>query len=99
MDVDGHVCRYNTHESEQARLSPADVIGRAFFARIAPCMDNALVAKRFQIAAEKSVPLDALIDYVLAFKSGAGPVKMRLLYSPGSATRYLLIKRINGNSL
>lgn len=94
FDLNHHICRYNAYESKQSLLTPASVIGRNVFTEIAICMNNALVAKRFEDAAEKNIALDATIDYVIAFKSGAGPARMRLLHVPDSPVHYLLIKRL-----
>lgn len=86
--------RYNLQESKYTLLDPADVIGRPLFTDIALCMDTGLIAGRFSQAREKAQVLDTIIDYFLAFKSGAGPVQMRLLHSPEASLDYLLIRRI-----
>lgn len=94
IDSEGTVRRYNLHESKCALLAPADVIGRPLFTDIARCMNNALIAGRFSQAREKIQVLDTIVDYFLAFKSGAGPVQMRLLYTPEATLDYLLIRRL-----
>ncbi len=65
-----------------------------FFDQIAPCMNNLMVAGRFAEARQTKAALDAVIEYVLAFRSAMAPVKLRLLYSPGIASHYLLIQRL-----
>lgn len=94
IDSDGIVRRYNQCESNCSLLAPSDVIGRPLFSEIARCMNNSLIAGRFSQARENAQTLDAIIHYVLAFKSGAGPVEMRLLYSPEASLSYLLIRRL-----
>lgn len=94
IDADGKACRYSDYEAEMAGFDPRDVLGRHFFEEIGVCMNNGLVARRFADAQLKNEPLDALIDYVIAFRSRRTPVKMRLLSSPSSPTRYLLIQRL-----
>ena len=91
IDPHGKTCRYSDHEAELAGFDPRDVLGRHFFQEIGVCMNNGLVAGRFADAQSKNEPLDALIDYVLAFRSRRTPVRMRMLSSPASPTRYLLI--------
>ncbi len=93
IDADGKTCRYSDYEARMAGFDPADVLGRHFFEEIGICMNNGLVAKRFADAQTKQEELDALIDYVLAFRSRRTPVKIRMLSSPRSSVRYLLIQR------
>ncbi len=94
MDADGKARRYSDYEAQMAGFDPRDVLGRHFFEEIGVCMNNGLVAKRFADAQAKGEPLDALIDYVIAFRSRRTPVKMRLLSLPTSPMRYLLIQRL-----
>lgn len=94
IDDDGKTCRYSDYEAKLAGFDPRDVLGRHFFEEIGVCMNNGLVAKRFADAQAKNEPLDALIDYVLAFRSRRTPVRIRMLSSPASPTRYLLIQRL-----
>jgi photoactive yellow protein len=94
FDHNNDVCRYNVHESTQSLLPPSSVFGRNLFTDITTRINNALVAKRFDDAHEKKVALDAVLDYVIAFKSCAGPTVMRMLHSPDSPMQYLLIKRL-----
>ncbi|WP_416050314.1 phosphonate transporter [Cupriavidus basilensis] len=85
----GIVERYNATESRLAGLSPERVLGRHFFAEVAICMNNFMVAQRF----EDADSLDATIDYVLTLRMRPTPVKLRLLKSPGRDRRYVLIQR------
>ena len=94
MDQQGNATRYNLHESLQSGLSKNEVLNQRFFEHVAPCMNNLMVAGRFAECRRSGTSLDATIDYVLAFRSAAAPVKLRLLYSPGAASHYLLIKRL-----
>ena len=71
IDAAGVVCRYNRFESVAAGLSPSRVLGHPLFTVVAPCMNNFLVAQRFEDAATHGSTLDATIDYVL---TGEGEV-------------------------
>jgi photoactive yellow protein len=87
--ADANVELYSAAESRMAGLSPEKVVGRHLFGVVAPCMNNFLVAQRFEDEPE----LDATIDYVLTLRMRPTPVKLRMLQSAGAARRYLLIKR------
>jgi photoactive yellow protein len=80
---------YSAAESRMAGLSPDKVVGKHLFAVVAPCMNNFLVAQRFEDEPE----LDATIDYVLTLRMRPTPVKIRMLQSAGASRRYLLIQR------
>lgn len=93
FDADGIVRRYNLFESRAAGLSPQRVLGHALFTVVAPCMNNFLVAQRFEDAAAQAVPLDDTIDYVLTLRMRPVKVKLRLLAAPGDTLRYVLVNR------
>ena len=87
------VCRFNTFESKAAGLSVERVVGKHLFNVVAPCMNNFLVAQRFEEAAQAASPLDVTIDYVLTLKMRPTKVKLRLLATPGAELRYVLVQR------
>ena len=68
LDGDGRACMYSDYESRQAELRRDEVLNCIFFEQIAPCMNNLMVAGRFADARHSSSPLDATLDYVLAFR-------------------------------
>lgn len=87
------VRRYNAFESKCAGLSPQRVLGHPLFTTVAPCMNNFLVAQRFEDAATDGVALDATIDYVLTLRMRPVKVALRLLAAPGMTLRYVLVNR------
>jgi photoactive yellow protein len=93
FDANTEVNRYNAFESQAAGLSPQRVLGQPLFTNVAPCMNNFMVAQRFDDALEQNVALDETIDYVLTLRMRPVKVALRLLSTPGSATRYVLVKR------
>lgn len=93
FDAEGVVRLYNAYESECAGLSINRVKGYPLFTVVAPCMNNFLVAQRFEDAAAARQPLDATIDYVLTLRMRPVKVKLRMLADPGSAMRYVLVLR------
>ena len=93
FDAEGVVRRYNVFESKAAGLSPQRALSHPLFTAVAPCMNNFLVAQRFEDAAAGASPLDATLDYVLTLRMRPTKVKLRLLAAPGQALRYVLVQR------
>ncbi|CAN5755906.1 hypothetical protein BH09PSE5_BH09PSE5_05400 [soil metagenome] len=93
FDGDTRVTVYNECESRMAGLNKAKTLGRPLFATVAPCMNNYLVAQRFEDALAEGVSLDATVDYVLTLKMRPAKVKLRLLAKPKSDIRYVLVYR------
>jgi photoactive yellow protein len=93
FDDKGVVNRYNTFESRAAGLSLERVQGNPLFTVVAPCMNNFMVAQRFEDAHATGSELDATVDYVLTLRMRPVKVRLRLLAAPGSATRYVIVER------
>ena len=93
FDAEGIVRRYNAHESRMAGLSLDRVVGHAFFTVVAPCMNNFMVAQRFEDTARDGGTLDETIDYVLTLRMRPAKVKLRLLADPAIALRHLFVQR------
>jgi photoactive yellow protein len=93
IDPAGTVNRYNSFESKAAGLSPQRVLGHSLFTVVAPCMNNFMVAQRFEDALANGSMLDDTINYVLTLRMRPVKVKLRLLADPGGATRYVLVQR------
>jgi photoactive yellow protein len=93
FDADTVVQRYNRFESQAAGLSPQAVLGQPFFTSVAPCMNNFMVAQRFEDALTDSGALDLTIPYVLTLRMRPTKVQLRLLAVPGAALRYVLVQR------
>ena len=89
LDASGIAKIYNATEAKMAGLAPDSVLGASFFNAIAQCMNNYLVAQRFDDEAE----LDDVIPYTLTLRMRPTPVRMRLLASVSSPLRYILIER------
>jgi photoactive yellow protein len=93
FDADTVVTRYNEFESKAAGLRPIQVIGHPLFSVVAPCMNNFMVAQRFDDASDAGEVLDVIIDYVLSLRMRPVKVALRMLATPLSDTRYVLVKR------
>jgi photoactive yellow protein len=93
FDDETNVCQYNRTESEAAGLTPPRVLGQPLFTNVAPCMNNFMVAQRFEDAQDDDTVLDDTIDYVLTLRMRPVKVALRLLAAPGQAVRYVLVQR------
>ena len=93
FDAETLVRLYNSHESKLAGLSPHRVLGNPLFTVVAPCMNNFMVAQRFEDTSASAAALDATINYVLTLRMRPLKVQLRLLAAPGMALRYLLVQR------
>ena len=90
---DARVARYNRTESRGSGLSTERVIGLPLFAVVAQCMNNYLVAQRFEDALGSGTPLDDTLDYVFTLRMRPTPVVLRLLFAPDVALRYVVVLR------
>ena len=89
MSAEGDVVIFNKTEERYAGMKRDKVLGQPFFLAVGVCMNNYLVAQRFEDEAE----LDAMLDYVLTFRMRPTPVKLRLLKRPDLRRHYLLVQR------
>ncbi|RYC29759.1 phosphonate transporter [Lichenibacterium minor] len=86
---DGTTEIYNATESKLAGIPSSIVLGWSYFAETAQCMNNFMVAQRFEDEPE----IDEVIDYVLTLRMRPTPVRLRLIKAGSCARRYLLIQR------
>jgi photoactive yellow protein len=91
--ADTNVSQYNQTESDAAGLTAPRVLGQPLFTNVAPCLNNFMVAQRFEDAQDEGAALDDTIDYVLTLRMRPVKVKLRLLAAPGSEQRYVLVQR------
>jgi photoactive yellow protein len=85
--------RYNRVEQQATGAKPERVIGTHVFTQVAQCMNNYLVAQRFEDAMAAGVSLDATLPYVLTWKMRPTAVTLRLLWSTASDGGYIIIAR------
>lgn len=74
LDREGRVLRYNLAEARMARLDRAQVVGKHFFRRIAPCTATPEFEGRVQAFFAGSQPLERF-SYLFDFKFGAQQVE------------------------
>ena len=92
---EGLVKVYNAYESKMTGLSYESVIDTDLFNAVAPCMNNFLVAQKFEDAAHVKAELDEIMDFVLTLKMKPTRVKLRLISSPQLPFNYVNILRSN----
>jgi photoactive yellow protein len=80
---------YNATESRMSGLDPSGVVGVPFFDAVGQCMNNFMVAQRFEDEPE----LDAVLPYVLTLRMRPTRVRLRLLATAGHPRRFILIER------
>lgn len=95
FDADTVVRKYNAVESRMAGLAPSRVLGAALFTTVAPCMNNFMVAQKFEDAAAEGSRLDVTLDYVFTLRMRPAKVRLRLLAAPGMPLRYVVVSRRN----
>ncbi len=93
FDGETNVCTYNQTESEAAGLTSPRVLGQPLFTNVAPCLNNFMVAQRFEDALDDGSALDDTIDYVLTLRMRPVKVKLRLLAAADGGNRYVLVQR------
>ena len=89
LTATGETALYNRAECANAGLPAASVLGRPFFLTTGVCMNNFLVAQRFEDEDE----LDVTLDYVLTFRMRPTPVKLRLLKGAAARHNFILLQR------
>ena len=92
-EFDAKVVRYNAREQQGSGLDPSRVMGLPLFSVVAQCMNNYLVAQRFDDAVEAGQDLDATLDFTFTLRMKATPVRLRLLSDPGHPTQFIAIRR------
>jgi photoactive yellow protein len=89
LDAAGVTRVYNKAEARMAGLDSERILGKSFFDAVAQCMNNFMVAQRF----EDEPDLDAIIPFVLTLRMRPTPVRLRLMASKSGRLRFILIDR------
>jgi photoactive yellow protein len=92
FNSDTIVCRYNAYESRLAGFTTEKALGCSLFSELAQCMNNFMVAVRFEDAVSQGKSLDATIDFIFSWRMRPTEVQLRLLYNPEYSMRYVLVR-------
>jgi photoactive yellow protein len=88
--------RYNYCEAVNTGLSAEKVVGLHVFTQLAQCMNNFMVAQRFEDAILNNMALDETLDYVLTWRMRPTPILLRLLWNPqASQSGFLVLHRLS----
>jgi photoactive yellow protein len=87
------VRRYNAFDQRGSGLERDRVVGLPLFSIVAQCMNNYLVAQRFDDAVAAGESLDATLDFTFTLRMKPTPVVLRLLSSPAHDTQFIAIRR------
>jgi photoactive yellow protein len=92
LDAECRVLRYNATEAQGAGLQPVRVLGLQLFTVVAQCMNNYLVAQRFEDALAHGTRLDETLNWVFTLRMRPKPVVLRLLAAPGLNMRFVAVQ-------
>lgn len=95
INRDSIVCRYSAYESKFAGVMQSDALGKNLFTELAQCMNNFMVAVRFEDAVSEGRSLDATVDFMFSWRMRPTNVQLRLLFAPEYSTRYILVRARN----
>ena len=90
---DAIVVRHHPCARESSGLDPKRVVGLPLFSVVAQCMNNDLVALRFDDVVAAGQPLDARLDFTFTLRMKPTPVRLRLLSAPDQTTQFIAVLR------
>ena len=93
LDRTGRILRYNAAEADISGRDQAGMVGRDFFADVAPCTRGEAFEGRFR-AGVKAGKMDVQFTYVLDHEMDATEVRVRMHTVAGKDTYWVLIKRV-----
>jgi photoactive yellow protein len=93
LDAECRVLRYNATEAQGAGLQAVRVLGLQLFAVVAQCMNNYLIAQRFEDALAQGTRLDDTLNWVFTLRMRPTPVVLRLMAAPGLNMRFVAVQR------
>lgn len=94
LDRTGRILRYNAAEADISGRDQAGMVGRNFFADVAPCTRGEAFEGRFR-AGVKAGKMDVQFTYVLDHEMDATEVRVRMHTVEGKDSYWVLIKRVS----
>lgn len=80
LDAEGVVTGYNATEARLSGFDPASVIGRNFFADIAPCTNVKAFGGLYRDMVRAGEPRASEFDFVFRFAHGDRKVRITMVY-------------------
>ena len=93
LDREGRILRYNAAEADISGRDQAGMVGRDFFADVAPCTRSEAFEGRFR-AGMRAGKMDVQFTYVLDHEMDATEVRVRMYTVQGNDSCWVLIKRV-----
>jgi photoactive yellow protein len=93
LDAECRVLRYNATESQGAGMPPTRVLGLQLFSVVAQCLNNYMIAQRFEDALAQGTRLDETLNWVFTLRMRPTPVVLRLMASPTLNMRFVAVQR------
>jgi photoactive yellow protein len=94
LDEGGAILRYNLAEARLARLDRAQVLGKKFYGKVAPCTATPEFQGRVQaFLRDPARPPSGRFDYVFDFRFGAQQVDVEMVRAARPGCVYLIINR------
>jgi photoactive yellow protein len=90
LDAAGRVLRYNSTEARISKLNQKQQVGRHFFVDVAPCTRVQEFYGAFLDGVARRA-LDVTFQYHFDFTHGPGDFMIRLFYSAGTGTAWVLV--------
>ena len=91
LDANGTILSYNHAESQLTGRDPKRVIGKNFFAEVAPCTNVQAFAGRFREGMAKK-QLHAIFPYRFDFKMAPRDVSVTLFYSQQTDSAWVFVR-------
>jgi photoactive yellow protein len=94
LDEEGYILKYNTYESQLARLSKETVLGKNFFSEVAPCTDVQEFHGRFKEGVQAK-QLHTRFQYEFQFVPQPRNVIVTLFYSMVTSSVWVFVQPID----
>lgn len=94
LDTEGKILSYNATEARLTGRDPKRVIGRNFFAEVAPCTNVQAFAGRFREGVAKG-DMHVIFPYRFDFEMAPRDVTVTLFYSKQTGTAWVFVRESN----
>ncbi len=98
LDPEGTILGYNKAESSLSGLDPQRVVGRNFFAQIAPCTNIREFAGLYREMVQSGTAQSWEFNFTFRFRTGAKQVHIHLGYFPEQQRGLITVEEIQPES-
>lgn len=93
LDSEGRITSFSAVEARQSGVGERPVLGRRFFADLAPCMWTAAFQQRYDLAAAAGT-LDVTFDQIGDFDSRTRHLRVRIRSATGGGAWVFIDRRV-----